>query len=297
MRFAPALILVLLAPRSLAAQAAIATDLWRVVQGTQTRPLALAEGAGANLWTPAIRLDTAMGWRVGIEAVHAPTETGVQSGFLSLALRRGRALVHAGYGRVGINDVAVTETSPETLGNMQVWSQSASIGAAIEPVPFLTAGASMRYVAGRLGPERHTQAGLDVGVRYDGFEHLHLGASTQFFDPTFGPAARGAVYNLGAEYLLSPFDAWGAPARLAFRYGMTMQQGEAAQQLLTAGAVLGRLGIDWGVAHENAFGHAAWRSRFGLSLGAGSYRVEIGRDGGVNDFGATWRFGMTGEFR
>ena len=42
---------------------------------------------------------------------------------------------------------------------------------------------------------------------------------------------------------------------------------------------------------------ALWRSRLGLALTAGRYRVYLGRDGGVNDFGATYRFGLTAAMR
>lgn len=292
------MILASMAARPLLGQAAVATDLWRVVQGTLTRPMALSAGGTATMWTPAVRLDTAIRWRVGVEAVHAPAETGVQSGYVGVAMRRGLTTFHAGYGRIGVNDVAATETSPETIGgDVPIWSQSASMGLAVEPLPGLTAGAALRYVSGRLGPERHAQAGVDVGVRYEGFERLRLGFATQFFDPSFGESARGSVYSMGSEYAFSPWDAWGAGAQLSLRYGLVLQSGERAQQLLIGGLVVGRLGVDWGVAHENAFGRGLWRSRFGINLGAGGYRVDIGRDGGANDFGATWRFGVTGDFR
>jgi len=281
------------------AQASVATDLWRVAQGTLVRPAALGEAGSATFWTPAIRLDSAVKVRVGIDAVHAPSETGVEGGVVSVSFRTGRfAIMTIGYGRMGIADVAYTETSPEAIGSsIPIWSQSAAIGVSLDPGRSLTAGASLRFVEGRLGPSRRTQAGIDLGLRYRPSPRLELGAATLFFDPTFGSGARGTVYSLGGTLAGPALSVWGAEGVLSVRYGSQLQQGESAQQLLLAALGLGRTEIVWGAGYESAYGESTWRSRFGVALGAGSYRVEIGRDGGANGFGATWRFGLMGEFR
>lgn len=282
--------------RAAHAQAGIATDLWRVAQGTLTRPAAIAEGSSAPLWSPAIALDSSTRLRVGVEAVHAPSETGVQSGFLGLSLRAGPATINAGYGRIGISDVAFTETSPEAIGgSIPIWSQSLSAGVGLAPLPSVVAGAAVRMMSGRLGPSARSHVTMDVGARYTGFRRVTLGAATQFLGP--GSAARGAVYSLGGEYRTAPRLMANTPASVALRYGATLQAGESAQHLLIGSIGYGRLALDWGAAREHAFEESLWRSRFGVSIAAGGYQVEIGRDGGVNGFGATWRFGLTGDFR
>jgi len=283
-----------LAARTGWAQASVATDLWRVAQGTLTRPLALSEGAGAVLWTPAVALDTATRVRIGVEAVHAPSETGVQSGFAGLSVRTGPVTLNAGYGRIGISDVAFTETSPEEVGGaIPIWSQSMSLGAAIHPLPGLTTGAALRALSGRLGPSARSHAGLDLGLRYD-LSRAALAVATQFLGA--GSAEQGAVYSVGGEVRSAPLRQL-SQARVAARYGATLQHGEGAQHLLTASVLYGRLGVDWGAARENAFGDVLWRSRFAVTIGAGGYRVDIARDGGAHGFGATWRFALTGDFR
>src|SRR5205085_11047017 len=71
------------------AQAAVASDLWRVAQGTLVQPAALSDDGGAALWTPVVALSGAEKLRVGVEAIHAPSEIGVSGGLLALAVRAG----------------------------------------------------------------------------------------------------------------------------------------------------------------------------------------------------------------
>jgi len=82
------------------------------------------------------------------------------------------------------------------------------------------------------------------------------------------------------------------------RYGLTAQKGESAEHLLTGGIALGEsLALDAGASLEHASGDTVVRSRLALAFGSGPFRFQIGRDGGVNGFGATYRFGLTGSFR
>ena len=139
--------------------------------------------------------------------------------------------------------------------------------------------------------------GFDVGAQYAS-PHLRLGGATRFFDPTLRVAAGAASYSLGAEYCSPGFDAWGSRATFLLRYGVTALRGESAQHLLTAGIALGSsLAVDAGVSGERAGGDAVWRSRLALAVGSGRFRIQIGRDGGVNGFGATYRFGLTAVFK
>jgi hypothetical protein len=74
---------------------------------------------------------------------------------------------------------------------------------------------------------------------------------------------------------------------------VTWAHGEGAQHLLSAGVDLaGVVTLDAGAAREETAGTAVWRTRLGVALDVGRYRVYLGRDGGVNDFGATYRFGL-----
>jgi hypothetical protein len=163
--------------------------------------------------------------------------------------------------------------------------------------PGVLGGVAVRYLSGELGPATRSQLGVDVGARYS-TAHVRLGGTTRFFDPTLRAAAGAASYNLGAEYRSSRFDAWGARARVLLRYGVTASRGESAEQLVTAGVALGEtLALDAGASAEQASGDAVLRSRLAIALGSGPFRIQIGRDGGVNGFGPTYRFGLTGTFQ
>jgi hypothetical protein len=280
------------------AQAAVASDLWRVADGTQVVPLALADGGTAPLWTPAVALGDAERVRVGIEAINSPTEIGVSGGLVALTIRAGRlGFASLTYGRLGVADVAFTETSPEAIGNVLIYSQTASLGFSRRIAPGITGGVAVRYLSGELGPASRSQLGFDVGARYAS-AHIALGAATRFFDPTLRAAVGAASYNLGASWSSSAFDAWGTRASVIVRYGVTAARGESAQHLATAGVSLGgTLALDAGVSGESASGDAVWRSRLGVSIGSGPFRIQIARDGGVNGFGATYRFGLTAAFK
>jgi hypothetical protein len=300
MRPAFVALLSLVAARALAAQDAVSGDLWRVATGTLTVPAALIEEGTAPFWTPAVALaaDGAR-FRLATEAIHGPSEVGVNGGIITFTARAGRVgTVNASYGRIGMADVIYTETSPEALGStVPVWSQQASVGLAGRLSPAVTAGVALRYLSGRTGALSQEQFGLDMGAVFTGVPHVRLAASTAYFDPLLSANQQASSVSLGAEYRSARFPLWGVTATLAGRYGMTVLHGEYPQQLASAGLDLGALALDAGLAYESLPTDAVWRTRFGLRLRSGRFHVEIGRDGGVNGFGAAYRFGLMLVFR
>jgi len=281
-------------------QAAVASDLWQVAAGTLVVPPALADDGSAALWTPAADLPlSGPSLRLGIEAVHAPSDVGISGGIAALGIRLGRfGTLNAVYGRLGIDGLVRTETSPEGIGDIPVYAEVVSLGLARTITPNLVVGAALRSVAGQLDVLSRSQLGVDLAVRYSDTTHVTIGFATRFFDPTFRQAAQAASYNLAASYQTTPSPMWGTTAVVALRYGATLTHGEGVQHLVSAGLSLGGLAeVDAGAARETTAGTAVWRSRFGLAIGVGRYRVYLGRDGGVNDFGATYRFGLTAVWR
>jgi hypothetical protein len=203
------------------------------------------------------------------------------------------------YGRLGLGSVGYTETSPELVGgSLEIYNQTASLGIAHAFSAAFTGGVAVRYLEGQLAFASHSQFGVDVGAQLVGAPHVRLGVTTHFFDPAFGSASQAASYSLGGEYRSGAFQAWGAPSTAVLRYGLTVAHGDDTQQLLSAGLTFGTsLFLDLGAARENIATDVVWRSRLGLGIGAGRYTVRIARDGGVNDFGATYRFGLTAVFK
>ncbi len=281
-------------------QAAIASDLWRVAEGTLVVPAALADDGSAALWTPASALgDGETPLRVGVEAIHASADVGLSGGVAALAIRLGGlATLNTVYGRMGVDGLVRTETSPESVGDIPVYAEVISFGLARHVTPGLVAGVALRSMTGQLDAESRSQAGVDLGLRYTSATHFSFAFATRFFDPTLRRAEDAASYNLAAAYQSAAMAMWGTTGTVALRYGLTLSHGEEAEHLLSAGLGLGGvMETDVGAAREATAGIATWRSRFGLSLRAGRYRVYLGRDGGVNGFGATYRFGLEAGLR
>ncbi len=300
MRTLAALSLLALPASRAMAQAAVASDLWRVAQGTLVVPAALSDDGAAPLWTPAVPLAPDQRFRFGIEAIHAPGEIGVAGGIAAFAVRaKGVGVFTFTYGRLGIGGVGYTETSPELVGAaIAIYNQTASIGLTRSFSPALTGGIALRYLSGQLAFAQREQFGFDVGAQYAGIPHLRIGVATRFFDPTFSSSGDAASYSAGAEFRTGSFDAGGARGTLALRYGVTAAPDEGAQHLFSAGIALGTaLTLDLGTAREAIASDTVWRTLLGIGIGMGRYVVRIGRDGGVNGFGATYRFGLTAVFK
>ena len=282
--------------RGLAAQPAVAADLWRIAAGTLVVPPALADDGSAALWTPAVVLPAAgAGVRVGIEAIHSPSEIGVNGGIATLSLRAGRlGTVSFVYGRMGVDGLVRTETSPEAIGgDIAVYNEVLSVGLARALGGGFTAGIAARAMNGRLDIVSSSQFGLDLGLHYAASPRLAFGASTRFFDPALHNAESAASYSVAASYGTAEARLWGTTASLRVWYGAGWAHGEGMQHLLSVGLALGGVAeVDLGAAREETAGFEVWRSRLGISLDVGRYRVNLGRDGGVNGFGATYRLGL-----
>ena len=286
--------------RPAAAQGALTSDLWRVAAGTLAVPPALASDGSAALWTPAAVLagpESAL--KLGVEAIHAPAESGVAGTVATAAVRtRSGWTVNAVYGRLSLSDLVRTETSPEAVGGIPVFAQVISIGAARSLGDrALSVGLAVRALTGRLDDWSETRWAADVGAVWER-PRVRLGAATRFLDPTFDADDSGANCSLGGEYRSREIGFWGTPGVVRLRYGATLEHGEGVAHLLSGGlAFSGAFEIDAGAARETLSGHSVWRSRFGAAVTAGAYRVYVGRDGGVNGFGSTYRFGLAATVR
>jgi hypothetical protein len=285
---------------ALHAQAAVSTDLWRVAAGTVAVPLALADDGLAPLWTPAVLLRPGgPRARAGVESLHAPEEIGVSGALAALTVRGAGGSLAFAYGRIGLEDLLRTETSPEAVGGLiPAYVHLVSLGYARAVGPHTAVGVAARFLEGRLADLTDRRMSLDAGVLFTGVPGARLGLATRFFDPRFAAGEPGASYAAGAEYATPPLGPGTLAPRLRARYGLTLQRGDGPAHHLSAGVAAGRvLALDLGAARESLAGEGLWRSRAQLVLGTGRYLVGVGRDGGTNGFGATYRFSLTVEFR
>lgn len=293
--------LLMVAPtRPAGAQAGLASDLWRVAAGTLAVPSALATGGSAALWTPAVVLagsDPTI--RLGVESIHAPTESGVAGTVATASIRSRHAwTLSAVYGRISLSDLIRTETSPEIVGDIPAYAQVVSLGVARSVADrSVTLGLAVRALTSRLDQRTASRWAADVGLLWE-LPRFRLGAATHFLDPTTRPGRAAASYSLGTEYRSPEIGFWGTPGVLKLRYGASLADGEGVAHLVSGGlALAGVLEIDFGAARESAWGAATWGNRFGAAVTAGRYRVYVGRDGGANGFGATYSFGLAATVR
>jgi hypothetical protein len=281
--------------RPAGAQSALTADLWRIAAGTLVVPPALASDGSAALWTPAIALPgSGPAARVGVENIQTPAETGVTGAIAALAFRpSGTLTINVVYGRMSVSDLVRTETSPEGIGGIPVFAQVLSLGIA-GPVAggLVTVGAAARALTGQLDTQSRTSFAADLGATCT-TAHVRLGVATRFFDPTTNLTESAAAYSAAGELRTSSLAVWGTAAVARLRYGLGLSSGEGPAHLVSAGfSVGGALDLDAGAARESVAGATVWRSRFGAALTAGRYHVYLGRDGGANGFGATYRFGL-----
>ena len=285
----------LASPSAARAQAALTTDLWRVAAGTLVVPPALATDGSAALWTPATALPgSGLAARVGLETIHADADAGVSGAVAAIAFRpSGTITVNFVYGRMSVGDLVRTETSPEALGGIPAFAQVVSLGIARTVAGgLLTVGAAARALTGQLDAQSRTRLAADLGAECT-TRHVRLGVATRFFDPTAGSRESGAAYSIAGEVRTSTVAVWGAPAVAQLRYGLGLAAGEGPEHLVSAGiSIGGAFDLDAGASRESVAGTPVWRSRFGAAVTAGRYRVYVGRDGGVNGFGPTYRFGL-----
>lgn len=288
--------IIALFPVSLAAQSPLAADLWRVAAGTVAAPAPLVGGAAALLWTPVISLPPEASAELGATSFHAPEDVGVTGGAASLSLRVGGTIVSAAWARLGIDGIVQTETSPEGLGNgIEANTQVLALGLTRRLRPWLDAGVTARVASDRLGSATATRGAMDAGaVATAG--RVTVGAALRSLDPfSDGGTDRGGV--VAAELRSGTSGALGLPTTARWRYGLTLQRGEAAAHLLSAGIVLGpALALDLGAVRESRGGDSVWRSRVGMSLNTRQYHIQFGRDGGVHGFGATYALGLAARF-
>jgi hypothetical protein len=293
------LLLASLAPAALSAQGAVSGDLWRIADGVNAVPGVLTTSPLGALWSPAVTLPRDVRVSAGIESINTPEEIGVTGTVVAVLFRSPAGTVSLAWGRMGLDDIQRTETSPEAAGGLvPAYAHLLSAGLARNLSAHTSAGLAARLLSGRLGGDEEHRLGLDVGITHSGVPRTRLAFATRFLDPLLRDDLSGTTAQAAAEVLAYGFEAGGSPASAFARYAVTVQHGESAQHLLGGSLNFSRiLSLEAAAVRESVSGTSLWRSRFALGLGAARYRVEVGRDGGANDFGATWRFSLTAEFR
>lgn len=284
--------LTLLAPNAWAVQAPGAAGLWDVAGTTLARPPALETGPTGAFWNPAAILGGA-GLRVGLQTVQTPEALGMNALLAAVSRRIGRRLgIGILFGRVQVSDLARTTTSPVSQpGDIPVYEQLAGLAVGAE-FGGVRAAAILRGHDARFDLVRNSGLTLDLGASAQPHKRFRVAATSQFVPADFSNR-RTERYFAGAEYQALEFPAWGTPAIVSLRYGVTLRDRRELEHSMGLG-----LGLGWGITldsafqYERAFGDNWWRFVLAIGLRAGRYSVLAARGGGIEGLGANYRVGL-----
>jgi hypothetical protein len=282
----------LIASTARAVQAPGAAGLWDVAGTTLTQSPALETGPTGTFWNPTAILG-GEGLRLGVQTVQTPDVLGMTALLAGISRRIGRHLgVGMVFGRVQVGDLVRTTTSPlSEEGDIPVYEQLAGLAFGAEFRGVRTA-AVLRAHDARFDMVRTSGLTFDVGASAQPHTRLRIAATSQFVAADFSNR-RTERYYAGAEYRALRFPAWGTPATLSLRYGVTLRDRRELEHNMGLGLGLGfGVTVDSAFQYERAFGDNAWRFVLGVGIRAGRYSVIAARGGGIEGIGANYRIGL-----
>jgi hypothetical protein len=269
----------LAAPVVVPAQIVPGRDLLEFPVGTVAEAPALALQTGDGLWNPAlIALPTSKLLRIGAAALVTPSEQGVSSHLLSVALGLAdQTTVAISVVRASVTDLVATESDPQSVGaELQYNTLVASITAARRQHKHVVLGAAIRYRNGELDGRHASSLGIDGGLLADGLTQfdIRVGLSTFLWQPANADNER-TRYSAAADARVL-----GTNERREARvgYGFAYTEGLTREHY---GFLAGRQGVlegRVGLARMDAYGRNSTRMRLGLGLHYARYIIGIGRD-------------------
>src|SRR6187455_1335741 len=151
---------------SLSAQTVPARDLWEFPLGSVLEPAALASEPGGGLWNPATTLISSVErWRLGVASLSSASDQSVDGQLIAATFRRSNGVAFgASIARSAVASILRTGTDPQGLGDVPYSSLLASLTAAREIVPHVTAGVALRYREGRADQIVNHAYAADLGV-------------------------------------------------------------------------------------------------------------------------------------
>ncbi len=274
------------------AQAPASANLWRVSTASLTTPPAIQDGPLGLAWNPAAsRENSAIGAEVN--TVQTSDVVGV-SGFLLGVARFFENGAGVGFhaGRVSVQDLVLTTTSPTSEGTIPVFSQFLGFTGHASLGP-LTVGGAFRIHGARFHFERESGLTFDFGARLHPSERLGIAVATHFL-PIDLSGVETTDYYGGIEYLIAPsLRIGGVNTQIIGKYGMTYRAAETFEHMGSAQIVMGGLlRFSVSATRETTLESHGWRASVAVSALIGRYMVEIGRSNGLSDLGATYRVGL-----
>jgi hypothetical protein len=194
-------------------------------------------------------------------------------------------------GRMDVDDLVRTTTSPVSSGSIPVYAQFVGVNAGAR-LGMVTLGALVSLHDVRFDLDHSDGFTTDLGVRVVPFERLTVAAATHWLPADLSDQPNTDFFA-GAQYAIREAPIWGARARVTARYGITLRQHTDADHTVGLGLVLDdQFSVDGAWARETAFGVSQWRPEVAVAFRVGHYTVAVGRGGGLNGLGPTYRIGL-----
>ena len=290
-RLATLALLGLWAPPLTAAQAPQGADLWRLAGTALARPPALVGGSTGRLWNSAPLLE-GQGSSFGVQVLQTPDVIGLNGaiGGLTADLGSHWELALVG-GRMEVQDLVRTTTSPVSAGTIPIYTQFLGTTVGFR-TGILSIGALVSLHDTRFDLDHSTGVTTDLGVRLMPIERLTIAAATHWF-PADLSDQETTDFFAGAQYAIREAPIWGTRARITARYGLTVHRNTDVDHAVGLGLLLDdQLAVDGSWARETAFGNSQWRPELAVAFRVGHYTIAVGRGGGINGLGPTYRVGL-----
>jgi hypothetical protein len=275
-----------------ATQAPQGADMWRIAGAALARPPALVGGVTGRMWNPAPLADPT-GVSFGVQVLQTPDVIGVSGLTAGVAARLGPHWdVGLVGGRIEVEDLVRTTTSPVSVaGEIPVYAQFA--GAALGgQFGVLAVGALVSLHDARFDQDHSSGLTADLGFRLTPFERLTLAATTHWLSADLSDQANTEVFT-GAQYAVREAPIWGTRARLTARYGLTLHRHTNVDHTVGAGLLLDdQFSVDAEWARETTYGNSEWRPGLAVAFRVGHYTIAVGRGGGLNGLGPTYRVSL-----
>ncbi len=283
---------VLLGTRGLGAQTVPARDLWEFPLGAVLEPAALASEPGSGLWNPAaLRVPVGARWNLGVASLTTSAEQAVDGHLVAIGYRRESGVtLGVTIARAAVPGILRTETDPQSLGDVPYNSLLASVTAARELLPHLTAGIAVRYREGRADRLVNHAVAADLGlVLHDlPFRDARLSVSSFLWRPGREIADRPAVLA-AADFRLM------GTALRETRLGVSyngVNRGAREYGPFVAWR-FARVDLRGAWLRTTSAGGAVTRLRSGIALHYNRFVVGVAREEGASGLGPLYQFTLS----
>jgi hypothetical protein len=195
---------VVLASASASAQQLPGRDLFDLPIAALAEGTALALFAGDGFRNPAsLHVSSSERGRLSLSSLATGREQRVSAQTLALAYAVRGTTVGLSLARSSVDDIARTDTDPQTVGpDVPYGLVVLSVAAARREGNTLTSGIALRYHAGELDTERRNELGLDAGVILDSLakRDITVAASSFLWRPGGGTReGNGAAFSAALD--------------------------------------------------------------------------------------------------